>query len=207
MFQIPHVLADVALLAVPVLLAVTVHELAHGYVADRLGDPTARAAGRLTWNPLAHLDPVGTLVFVVTRMIGWAKPVPVTPSYFRNPRRGMMWVGLAGPGANLALAAVFAGIHRSLAGAGGGGWVLWGGAAAEVGVVVNVGLGVFNLIPVPPLDGSQVLAGLLPGGAELLLRRLERHGFLLLLVLVFSGALERTVYPVVRATTRFLLGA
>ncbi|MBI5875230.1 MAG: site-2 protease family protein, partial [Deltaproteobacteria bacterium] len=97
MESIASIIQDIAILAVPVLLAVTFHEVAHGWVADRLGDPTARLLGRLTLNPLKHLDPVGTIVFFLTRMIGWAKPVPVNPLNFRDPLKGMMWVAIAGP--------------------------------------------------------------------------------------------------------------
>ncbi|MDF1553919.1 MAG: site-2 protease family protein [Deferrisomatales bacterium] len=204
---------QIVVLAVPILLAVTFHEVAHGYVADRLGDPTARRAGRLTLNPLVHLDLTGTLVFVVTRMIGWAKPVPVNAGNFRNPRRGMLWVSLAGPGANLALAVVLAAVFHGLA-------ALpvvaesWFAARvldpllqmAEAGVLVNLGLGLFNLVPIPPLDGSRVLAGLLPAAGARAIAAGERYGFLLLLVLVFSGALRWTVYPPLYAAARLLLG-
>jgi Zn-dependent protease len=212
--ELPNLLRELSLLAVPLLLAVTFHEAAHGYVADRLGDPTPRAAGRLTLNPLAHLDPMGTLVFVATRMIGWAKPVPVDARYFRNPRRDMVWVGLAGPGANLMLAAVLALLCRLLLA------VLVAdpesAAAAKVwtplamisvrGVTLNLGLALFNLLPVPPLDGSRVLAGLLPPAAAGALSWLERYGFVLLIVLVFSGVLDRTLFPALHFMTRGLLG-
>jgi Zn-dependent protease len=204
---------QIVILAVPILLAVTFHEVAHGYAADRLGDPTARRAGRLTLNPLVHLDVAGTLVFVLTRMIGWAKPVPVNAANFRNPRRGMLWVSLAGPGANLALAVALAAVFHGLAAL-----PVTAGSAlgsrvldpllqmAEAGVLVNLGLGLFNLVPIPPLDGSRVLAGLLPAAGARLLAAGERYGFLLLLLLVFSGALRWTVYPPLRAAARLLLG-
>ncbi len=203
---------ETAIVALPILAAVTAHEAAHGYVADRLGDPTARDAGRLTLNPLAHLDVVGTLVFLLTRMIGWAKPVPVNPANFRNPRRGMLWVALAGPGANLVLAAGFAAAYHLLGvlqapdtRVGATVWFpLW--LMARAGVLVNLGLGLFNLVPVPPLDGSRILAGLLPAGAAAAVYRMERFGFVLLLLVVFSGALEWSLYPVLRVAARALLG-
>ncbi len=203
---------ETAIVALPILAAVTVHEVAHGYVADRFGDSTARDAGRLTLNPLAHLDVAGTLVFLLTRMIGWAKPVPVNPANFRNPRRGMLWVALAGPAANLALAAAFAGAYHLLGAlqapdtrVGATVWFpLW--LMAHAGVLVNLGLGLFNLVPVPPLDGSRILAGLLPAGAAGAVYRMERFGFLILLVVVFSGALEWSLYPVLRVAARALLG-
>lgn len=204
---------QIVILALPILLAVTCHEVAHGYVADRLGDPTARLAGRLTFNPLVHLDLVGTLVFVVTRMIGWAKPVPVNAANFSNPRRGMLWVGLAGPGANLVVAVVLAAVFhglRALPVAADS----WFSAQVlgplllmvEAGVLVNLGLGFFNLVPIPPLDGSRVLAGVLPVAAARVLALGERYGFLLLLLLVFSGALRWTVLPPLRAAAHWLLG-
>jgi Zn-dependent protease len=212
MLELSSLVREVAIVALPVLLAITVHEAAHGYVADRLGDPTARRAGRLTLNPLAHLDVAGTLVFVLTRMIGWAKPVPVNPAYFRRPRQGMLWVALAGPGANLVLAFAFASAYHLLTAVqepavqlAPGAWVFLA-SSARAGVLVNLGLGLFNLIPVPPLDGSRILAGVLPSGAAAAVYRLERHGFVLLLLVVFSGALDHTLYPVLRVAARALLG-
>ncbi len=213
MLNVPSVLSELAILAVPLLIAVTFHEVAHGYAADRLGDPTPRRAGRLTLNPLKHLDVVGTLVFALTRMIGWAKPVPVNPAYFRRPRQDMLWVGLAGPAANFALAVVFAGAYRLLASVAAGvetvaaaRLVVLLALMARAGVIANLGLGLFNLIPIPPLDGSRVLAGLLPGPAAAAVYRLERYGFVLVLVLVFSGALDWTLYPALRGAASALLG-
>jgi Zn-dependent protease len=196
-----NLIAELAVLALPILAAVTFHELAHGWVAYRLGDPTAKMLGRLTLNPFAHLDPFGTLAFVLTRAIGWARPVPVNPRYFRNPHRDIIWVSLAGPVANLLLAAVFAAVF---------GFLLRGGAAllgryampvmlmAQAGVTVNIGLAVFNLVPVPPLDGSKVLQGLLPLPQALAFSRLEPYGFMVLLLLIFSGIIGRVVIPPVK---------
>src|SRR3989304_3031407 len=146
-------------MVVPMLLAITFHELAHGWVADRLGDPTPRLSGRLTFNPIKHLDLVGPLVFFFTRMIGWAKPVPVNPYNFRNPRQDMIWVALAGPLTNLALAAASALAFRGLE------WLAFSSYSsvliltpvmhmARASVIINVGQAVFNIIPIPPLDGS-----------------------------------------------------
>lgn len=214
MSDLPALVRELTLMAFPLLLAVTLHEGAHGYVADRLGDPTPRLSGRLTLNPLAHLDLVGTLVFVLTQMIGWAKPVPVNPRYFRNPRRDMVWVSLAGPAANLALAVVFGLAARGLLALPVGS-DSWAGSRlvtplalmAVYGVSVNLGLGLFNLLPVPPLDGGHILAGFLPAPAAAAWDRLERFGFLLLLVVVFSGILDRTLYPVLRLLRAVLLGS
>ncbi|MBI5446220.1 MAG: site-2 protease family protein [Deltaproteobacteria bacterium] len=204
---------EASLLAFPILLAVTLHELAHGYIADRLGDPTPRLAGRLTGNPLVHLDLVGTLVFLLTGMIGWAKPIPVNSAYFRNPRRGMLWVGAAGPLMNLALAFFFAGCYRALlplnldpTSETSLRVVFPLTLIAQAGVRVNLGLCLFNLLPIPPLDGSRVLAGLLPAAGARLLDGLERYGFVILLVLVYSRSLDAGMYPVLSAATGFLLG-
>lgn len=202
---------QILILALPILAAVTFHEVAHGMVAYRLGDPTAKNAGRLTLNPLAHLDLVGTLVFVVTRMIGWAKPVPVNPLYFKNPRKGMLWVAMAGPATNLVLAALSAVLLK---------WLLnlhlppdsqWDVLVkplflmAEKSVILNVGLAVFNVIPIPPLDGGRIMVGILPEKQAMSYARMEPYGFLLLLLLIFSGAVEYVVFPVIVAIVTLLL--
>lgn len=168
--DISQTVQEIALLVVPVLMAVTFHEAAHGYVANWLGDPTARLAGRLTLNPFSHLDVVGTLAFLLTRMIGWAKPVPVNPRYFRDPVKGMMLVALAGPAMNFLLAVCFALAVHAIEYFGVG--VSRGTLAYRIlepliymcaaGVKVNLALGFFNMLPVPPLDGSNVLAAFLP---------------------------------------------
>lgn len=205
-------LIRVLLLAGPILLAVTAHELAHGYVAFRLGDPTAKMAGRLTLNPLRHLDLVGTLVFVVTQMIGWAKPVPIDPRYFKNPRRDMIWVSLAGPVSNLLLAVVFGQIHGLI------GDMTFGSdqmgmfnffkalySLTYLCVIINVGLAVFNLLPIPPLDGSHVLEGLLPPQALAVYFRYARYGFLVLLALVFLGVTRTVISPIIQSIVGVLV--
>jgi len=211
--EISKMIQEIALLAVPVLMAITFHEVAHGYVANWLGDPTARLAGRLTLNPIRHLDVLGVLAFVLTRMIGWAKPVPVDPRYFRNPRRGMMLVALAGPVMNFLLAVAFALAIRLLE------WsaadVVSGTLAYRVlepvvymcgaGVSVNLALGIFNLLPVPPLDGSNILAFFLPARAAWRYMSFGRWGFFLLLLLAVTGLLGAVIGPPVSLFYNWLL--
>lgn len=206
-------LAQLAVYALPMLMAITLHEVAHGLTAYRLGDPTAKLAGRLTLNPLKHLDPWGVLAFVLTRMIGWAKPVPVDARYFRNPRSGMMLVSLAGPGANFALALVsvlflhgLEGVH-ALAGSPAFSRAVLVPLAymGEASVQVNLALGVFNLLPIPPLDGGHILAGMLPGRLAYQLMRLAPFGFILLMILAVTGILGRIIFPVVDFLYNILL--
>ena len=181
-------------LQVPALLiAVTVHELAHALVADRLGDPTARSLGRLTLNPLPHIDPLGALAFVLAGF-GWAKPVPVNARNFRHPLRDMTWVAAAGPIANFLAAFAALVLYLELKPAG----IVPDGAfrALEYIFKFNLILGIFNLIPLPPLDGGHFLPYLLPRGAARALHGVERYGMLILLVLVFTGIVQRILGPV-----------
>jgi Zn-dependent protease len=204
------------LLILPVLLAsLVLHELAHGLVADALGDPTPRALGRLTLNPLPHLDVFGTLMLVVTAaastvsgqafIFGWAKPVPIDPRNFRSPQRGMMLVGAAGPLTNFAVAVVASQVMR-----------LSGDTSSLLFVVayylyvLNLFLGFLNLIPIPPLDGSRVLGGLLPAGLYPAWLALDRYGgylFLVLFVIIYArpGALSAVFTPLFHAASAVLL--
>ena len=184
---------------VPVLIfSMTLHELAHGLVAYRLGDPTAKLRGRLTLNPIKHLDPLGTAMFFITAafggfIFGWAKPVPVSPYYFRSRQRGMMAVGIAGPATNFVLAVIFAVVLNLLAPTLNqeGSIREWVFTLLFLAMRVNVVLGVFNLIPIPPLDGSRVVGGVLPRAAYEKWVALDRYGFIiviaLLVVLSYSG--------------------
>ena len=184
------------------LIAVTVHELAHALVADRLGDPTARSLGRLTINPLPHIDPLGALAFILAGF-GWAKPVPVNARNFKNPLRDMTWVAAAGPIANFL--AAFAALVLILA-------LRPAGIVPEVAsralsyiYTFNLVLGIFNLIPLPPLDGGHFLPYLLPRGAAGALQGLERYGMLVLLVLVFTGIIQRILGPVFLWASRLMI--
>ena len=212
MESIASTIQDIAILAAPILIAVTFHEVAHGWIADRLGDPTARLLGRLTLNPIKHLDPIGTLVFFLTRMIGWAKPVPVNPLNFRDPLKGMMWVAIAGPVTNLFLAAVSAVILRLLIASG----ILFDPSISfvmkpvymmiQMSVIINVGLAVFNVIPIPPLDGSKVLMGLLSREQAEVFARLEPYGFIILILFIMTNIDRMILYPIIGYTVSLLLG-
>ncbi len=210
--DIANIIREIALLTIPLLIAVTFHEVAHGWVADRLGDPTARYAGRLTLNPIKHLDLIGTLVFVFTRMIGWAKPVPVNPYNFRNPRQDMMLVSIAGPGANFAIAVISAFLYNILIGIRVSPEGFWEAILIPLAlmlrycVVLNIGLGVFNLIPVPPLDGSKILMGILPYKHALAFSRIEPYGFIILLGLIFFGITGYIIYPIIILLRNLLIG-
>jgi Zn-dependent protease len=206
------------LLLIPVLLfSLSLHEFSHGYVSYRLGDPTPKNQGRLTLNPLAHLDPMGSIVLLITRRFGWAKPVPINPNYYKNPRRGIMLVSLAGPFANFFLAAVFAFSARGLvyfssAGlyqlqqAGFGNLVQTIFVFFQLAVTINLALGFFNLLPVPPLDGSKILMGILPPSFDKYIRKLEGpYGMVLLLVLAYTGILWSIIGPLVRTAYGILL--
>ncbi len=212
MTDIPSMIQKILILTPPILFAVTIHEVAHGWTAWRLGDPTAKTMGRLTLNPIKHLDPIGTLVFFLTQMIGWAKPVPVNPLNFKNPKRDMIWVALAGPVSNIMLAVISALILRTIMGPLAGVSESFGYFIrpllymAFVSIQINIGLAIFNLIPVPPLDGSKVLAGLLPTNLMHYYVALERYGFIILLVLIFTGMTDRIIVPLINYANRLLIG-
>ena len=205
--DIGHIVQQIVILAPPFLFALTFHELAHGYVAWRLGDPTAKNEGRLTMNPLKHIDPLGVVAFIIMK-IGWAKPVPVNPSYFRDPQKGMLFVALAGPGANIVLAVVSAILVKALIkfpvlpm------FVLQPVAEMLVASVwINVMLAVFNCLPIPPLDGSKVLMGVLPRDMARSYEKLEPFGFVLLLILFYFGILSSVIGPIIRSANNLLLG-
>jgi Zn-dependent protease len=182
-------LTGLILSAPAILFALVIHEYAHGLMADRLGDPTPRYAGRLTLNPLKHLDPIGTAMLFLVR-IGWARPIPVNPTYFDNPKGGMIYVSLAGPGANMVGALCCGLLLRWAVPATfeSDSWAL--GVAVAIltwGMMINLILAIFNLLPVPPLDGSKILMGILPSVGDVVFRKMERWGPLLLLTIILLG--------------------
>ena len=181
---------DLLQLIPPLLFALTVHEFSHAYVAYRLGDPTARMMGRLTLNPIAHLDPIGSILFLLPPHFGWAKPVPVDARYLAHPRRDMMWIALAGPVSNVILAALFGTLLRfqSLIAVGTSPAAVAVVRMVETSVVLNLVLAFFNLIPIFPLDGSRILTGLLPRDLAERFRTLEPAGPMILLGLILLGA-------------------
>ena len=176
------------LLAPPILLAITFHEYAHGWMAMKFGDPTAKMMGRLTLNPLVHLDPIGTLMLFLVHF-GWAKPVPVDPRYFSDPKRQMLWVALAGPVANMILA-FFSGIL--IIGFASSNFMLSSNTALIGNMLVyslqiNLALAVFNMLPIPPLDGSKILRGLLPYEYEHIAVQMEQYGPWVLMSIILFG--------------------
>ena len=200
------------ILAPPLLFALTLHEFAHGFIAYRLGDPTALNAGRLTLNPLKHLDPLGTIVFFIFKF-GWAKPVPVNANYFRNPKQDMLWVALAGPVTNLGLAIISAILTKAI-------WLLASqlpysslmeaillplNAMLIASVWINLVLAIFNFIPIPPLDGGRILAGILPDRLTESFRQVERYGFIIVLILAYSGMLGKVIMPTIKFVNNLLL--
>jgi Zn-dependent protease len=204
-------LQTILIYALPVLFAITVHEAAHGYAARHFGDNTAAMMGRITLNPMKHIDPVGTilmplLLFFATSgafLFGYAKPVPVRFGNLRNPKRDMIWVALAGPGVNLAQAMAWMVLLYLLHGAGVTEPFFL--KMCQGGVLVNVVMFVFNLFPLPPLDGGRILVGLLPHKQAMLVSRVEPWGFFIVMALVVSGVVSALwMQPLMTATIGFI---
>lgn len=200
----------IAVSAIPIIFAITVHEASHGYAAKYFGDLTAERMGRITLNPLKHIDPVGTILLpALTLMLGgvlfgWAKPVPVNFAGLRNPKKDMLWVAAAGPASNFVMA-IF--------------WVLVMKYAqmtpdfaayfllemSKVGIMINLVLMVLNLLPLPPLDGGRIAVSLLPMNLAVKLSRLEQYGFIILIVLLVTGVLGRIILPIINFFGQLIL--
>ncbi|MEJ2470385.1 MAG: site-2 protease family protein [Desulfuromonadales bacterium] len=204
----------ISVMLVPALLAVTMHEIAHGYSAEKLGDPTARLLGRLTLNPLKHLDPIGTIALLVFGF-GWARPVPVNAGNLRNPSKDMIWVSLAGPAANLMLALFCALLLRVVVYAAASqpdaspllSFIKPIGLMAAFGLYINVILCLFNLLPIPPLDGGRVLMGILPEAQAQMLRKIEPFGLILIVFLIFGTQLwSKVLGPTIHQVVAILAG-
>lgn len=213
-FNLSQAINNICISAIPLLLGIICHEVAHGWVAWRCGDPTAKMLGRLTLNPRVHIDPLGTLMFVVTAIIlpfalGWAKPVPVNPRHFKNYRRDMALVAAAGPATNFILAVIFMalflitvfvfGHHK------GGTFHTFFSEMFQAGVFINLLLGIFNLIPIPPMDGSKLVAMALPAEAARAYGSLERYGMFIILIFLATGLFRKLIIPLVYACYSGLL--
>ena len=218
-----NILYEIAVWLVPLVIAIVFHEVAHGLVARRLGDPTAEARGRLSLNPIRHIDPFGTILLPMilalshAPMFGWAKPVPVDYRRLRNPRRDMILVALAGPGMNLLLALIGTAILAATIIMSGG---AQNGASSIVAanalnfVLINIFLAVFNLLPVPPFDGGHVVEGLLPPSLAIPFRKIGRFSLLVFVLLILvlpalspkADVIARVVSPIVGHITRIFLG-
>lgn len=208
--DITQFLLEKSLLIFPILVAVTFHEVAHGLVAYKLGDSTAKDAGRLTLNPIPHLDLIGSLVFIITGIIGWAKPVPVEPRNLKNPKKDMIWVSLAGPASNIVIAVLMAVVFRIII------HLSFDNSfdfrilsplktMLFYGVIMNIGLAIFNILPIPPLDGSKILMGLLPLNQAIAYSKIEPYGIFILLIFILTDAVDYVIKPILYALIRLLL--
>lgn len=204
-----EIIQDIAIYALPVILAITMHEAAHGYIAKKFGDLTAFNAGRISLNPARHIDPVGTILvplslFILSKLtvgagflFGWAKPVPVNFANLRHPKHDMLWVAAAGPGANLLMAVFWALMIKLAMAMPESGFATPLALMGIAGIKINVILMVLNLLPLPPLDGGRMTMSLLPHRWAYPFSQIEPYGFMILLVLLFSGLLNTVIGPVI----------
>ena len=206
----------IAIYALPVIFAITLHEAAHGYVAKHFGDLTAYAQGRISLNPLRHIDMTGTIIVPLALLLlsklfggsgilfGWAKPVPVNFSGLRHPKRDMLWVAAAGPVANLLMALFWALVLKFATIVPEGAYALPMGLMGKAGIQINVVLMVLNLLPIPPLDGGRIAVSLLPHRLSYRFSRIEPYGMFILLLLLFSGILGTIMWPLVNTVMRLI---
>ncbi len=189
------------------LISVSIHEFSHGWTANKLGDPTAKYSGRLTLNPLAHIDLVGTIIiplmlFFATQgrfVFGAAKPVPINFNRLKNPKRDIIWVGVSGPAANFIFALILSLILKTIP------LNDFFNIITLKLILINVILGVFNLIPIPPLDGSRILAGLMPANIAYQYNKIEPYGFIIIIFLLYLGILNQVVFPIVKTIVQWLI--
>lgn len=210
-----QILLNIAIWAIPVIIAITLHEAAHGYVARMFGDPTAYLMGRVTLNPLKHIDPIGTLLvpggIVLMGLMtgfafppfGWAKPVPVDFGRLRKPKADMFWVAAAGPASNFVQGIIWAVLFGLVIGQGGAGGIF--SDMCQCGIMVNIGLMIINLIPIPPLDGGRIAVSLLPLRQALAWSRLEPYGFFILIGLLYFGMLDPIYRFFAQPLARFMM--
>jgi Zn-dependent protease len=213
-----NLIQTIAVYALPVIFAITLHEAAHGYVAKHFGDLTAYAEGRVSLNPLRHIDPFGTVALPLILLalsklfggggilFGWAKPVPVNFSNLRHPKRDMLWVAAAGPASNLLMALLWALMVKIGLSAPGSYFALPLALMGAAGVFVNVIFMVLNLLPLPPLDGGRILVSLLPHRLAHMVSHIEPYGFVILIVLLFTGALGVVMWPMIGFTMSAIAG-
>ncbi len=201
----------IAVYAIPVIFAITVHEAAHGYAAKYFGDLTAEKMGRITLNPLKHIDPIGTIlvpavaVMLSGFLFGWAKPVPVNFNNLKNPKKDMFWVAAAGPAANLVMAifwAIVLGISANAPESMG----FYLSQMSWAGIMINLVLMVLNLLPMPPLDGGRIAVSLLPHQLAMQLSKVERYGFIILIILLTTGYLGKIISPIINFLAKIILG-